>query len=219
MMGHRAAVVVRLLLGLAAFVGLASCAVTDPTLYYTLGRGAVSSSAAGMTQAKADAPTPLRSVAGTGAVGVGVGPVIMPGYLDRVMIVTRTSADTVSIANFHRWAEPLEDGIARVLTDEIAARVPTERVVMFPWRGVVARDLQYQVVIVVLLFDGRPGGAVTLDTRWRIISRDGKELLVKRSTVTETATAPGYEAMVAAMTRALVALGGDIAAEIRALPS
>ena len=39
-MGHRA--VVRRLLGLAASIGLASCAVTDPTQYYTLGQAAAS---------------------------------------------------------------------------------------------------------------------------------------------------------------------------------
>ena len=56
---------------------------------------------------------------------------------------------------------------------------------MFPWRGVVARIIQYQVVVAVLRFDGRPGGDVTLDTRWRILDRDGKELLFHRSTVIE----------------------------------
>ncbi len=40
-MGHRA--VVRRLLGLAASIGLASCAVTDPTQYYTLGQPAAGS--------------------------------------------------------------------------------------------------------------------------------------------------------------------------------
>ena len=135
-----------------------------------------------------------------------------------VDLSTVPKRDTVQLTMFHRWAEPLEDGIARIVADEIAARVPTEKVVMFPWRGVIARDLQYQVVIAVLRFDGRPGGDVTLDTRWRILGRDGKELVFKRSTVTEAATGLGYEAMVAAMTRALVALGGDIAGEIRALP-
>jgi hypothetical protein len=36
--------------------------------------------------------------------------------------------------------------------------------------------------------------------------------------VSEAAAGPGYEQMVAAMTRTLVALGQEIAAEIRAMP-
>ena len=150
--------------------------------------------------------------------GIGVGPVIIPGYLDRIQIVTRSGPDHVELSMFHRWAEPLEDGIARLLADEIGARVPTERVVMFPWRGVVARAIQYQVVVAVLRFDGSLDGDVTLDTRWRILGRNGDELAFSRSTITEPAVGPAYDSMVAAMSRTLVALGQEIAAAIRALP-
>jgi uncharacterized lipoprotein YmbA len=181
-----------LLLGLAAVFGLASCAVTDTTQYYTLGGATAASTvsrpepaAAASTASRADASTPRRSMAGTRAAGVGVGPVIMPGYLDRTQIVTRPGTDHVEISMFNRWAEPLEDGISRILAEEISARVPTERVVMFPWRGVVARVIQ------------------------------GDELVFRRSTVVEPAAGRGYEPVVAAMTRAVMTLGQEIAAEIR----
>jgi uncharacterized protein len=213
-----------LLLGLAAVFGLASCAVTDTTQYYTLGAATAAStnsrasaSTAASTEPRAGAATSRGSVAGSRAVGVGVGPVVMPAYLDRTQIVTRPGADQVEISTFNRWAEPLEDGISRILAEEISVRVPTERVVMFPWRGVVARVIQYQVVVAVVRFDGRPGGDVTLDTRWRILDREGDELLFRRSTVVETAAGRGYEPIVAAMTRAIMALGQEIAAEIRAM--
>lgn len=123
----------------------------------------------------------------------------------------------MELATFHRWAEPLEDGIVRILGEEIGARVPTERVIVFPWRGVVARTIQYQVVVAVQRFDGRPGQAVTLDTRWRILNRDGDELAFRRSTILEAAAGAGYEPMVAAMVHALGTLGREIAAEIRTL--
>lgn len=214
-MDHRA--VGRRVLGLAASICLAGCAVSDPTQYYTLGRSAANSSTAGSAESRASASTP-RSVAGTGTVSIGVGPVNVPVYLDRTQIVTRVPTDQVELSTFHRWAEPLEDGIARTLAEEIAARVPTERIVVFPWRGVVARAIQYQVVVTVLRFDGRPGGDVTLDTRWRILGGNGKELMLKRTTVAEAATGPGYQPMVAAMARAVAALGREMAAEIRAMP-
>src|SRR5262249_51213301 len=138
--------------------------------------------------------------------------------LDRTQIVTRTDADQVNLAHFHRWAEPLQEGIERVLAEEIGARVPTDRIATFPWRGVVARTLQYQVVVALTRFDGRPGGDITLDARWRILGRDGDELAFRRSTLIEAAAGPGYDPMVAAMTRTLVTLGQEIAAEIRAMP-
>jgi hypothetical protein len=215
-MDHRA--VVRRLLGLTASIGLAGCAVSDPTQFYTLGQGAASSPATESVERKASASTSPSRVATTGAVGIGVGPVLLPGYLDRSQIVIRTGADRVELSMFHRWAEPLADGIARTLADEIGARVPTDRIVAFPWRGVVARVIQYQVVVAVLRFDGRPDGDVILDTRWRILGRDGDELAFRRTTVTEAVAGRGYEPMVAAMARAVVALGQEIAAEIRTLP-
>ena len=126
---------------------------------------------------------------------IGVGPVIMPGYLDRVQIVTRTGTDQVEISVFNRWAEPLEDGIARILAEEIGARVPTDRIVMFPWRGVVAR--------VTSVPGGRRGDAL----RWArraatspsiragaFSARDGNELAFRRTTVTEPAAGPGLRA-------------------------
>jgi hypothetical protein len=210
--------VVRRLLGLTASIGLAGCAVSDPTQFYTFGQGAASSPTAESVERTASASTSRSRVAATGAMGIGVGPVLLPGYLDRSQIVIRTGADRVELSMFHRWAEPLADGIARTLADEIGARVPTDRIVAFPWRGVVARVIQYQVVVAVLRFDGRPDGDVTLDTRWRILGRDGDELAFRRTTVTEAAAGRGYEAMVAAMARAVVALGQAIAAEIRTLP-
>jgi uncharacterized lipoprotein YmbA len=214
-MDHRA--VVRRLLGLTASIGLAGCAVSDPTQFYTLGQGAASSPATESVE-RTSASTSPSHVATSGAVGIGVGPVLLPSYLDRSQIVIRTGADRVELSMFHRWAEPLADGIARTLAEEIGARVPTDRIVAFPWRGVVARVIQYQVVVAVLRFDGRPDGDVTLDTRWRILGRGGDELAFRRTTVTEAAAGRGYEPMVAAMARAVVTLGQEIAAEIRTLP-
>ena len=191
--------IARRLLALTVSIGLSSCAVSDPTLFYILSRA---------TPPRASTATvsiAMSSVDRTGIVGIGVGPVMMPGYLDRSQIVIRTGADKVEISTFHRWAEPLEDGIARVLAEEIATRV-------------VARTIQYQVVVAVLHFDGRPGSDVTLDARWRILAGDGRELAFRRSTVIQGVERSGYEPMVAAMGRALSTLGQEIATEIRALP-
>jgi len=205
--------IVRRLLGLAVCLGLTGCAVSDPTQYFTLAQAP-----APTAERTATASTAEGGVGQTTNVSIGVGPVIIPAYLDRRQIVTRTGTDQVELSAFHRWAEPLEDGMARILAEEIAARVPTERVVTFPWRGVVARAIQYQVVVTVVRFDGQPGGDVTLDTRWRILDPHGEEHAFRRSTVIETVKGPGHEPIVAAMTRAVVSLSREIALEIRALP-
>ena len=142
--------------------------------------------------------------------------VTMPGYLDRNQIVIRTGTDQVEISAFHRWAEPLEDGIARVLAEEIGARVPTERIVIFPWRGVVARTIQY-----------RSSSRCCVRRPARRRRHAGHALADSGPTARSWRPAihgdrgrggPGYEPMVAAMDRALGTLGQEIATEIRAMP-
>src|SRR5262249_6651652 len=179
---------VRRLLGLVTFISIAGCAVSDPTQYYFLGQTATRSSTARSVESRASAPGPRARGAGTDNVGIGVGPVIMPGYLDRTQIVTRGGPDRVQLATFHRWAEPLDNGIARILADEIGARVPTDRIVTFPWRGVVARVIQYQVVVAGDRFDGTLGGGVTLHARWRELGTERARGAVSRSTSHE----PGW---------------------------
>ena len=115
---------------------------------------------------------------------------------------------------YDRWAEPLESGIAQVLADNLSTRVGSERIAVFPWRGGVARVLDYQLAIVVLRFDGWPGRQVTLDTRWRLVGRDGQELVLKRSTINQPIAGEGYQSLVQAMSQALAALAQEIAAEI-----
>ena len=204
--------IVLCLVGLLPSAAMTACAVTDTTRYYALGQVAASVQTA-------RTPSGVRvDPEGMDAVAIGVGPVHLPGYLDRIQIVTRTSGDQVDLSPFYRWAEPLDEGIARVLAEEIGARVPTDRIVTFPWQGSIARVLQYQVVVAVLRFDARQGGGVVLDTRWRILGRDGAELAFRRSTLNEMAAGPGHGPIVAAMTRALLTLGQEIAAEIRTMP-
>ena len=185
----------------AAVLTLTGCmSVADPTKYYVL---------------SPTSPREAVPAASTSGVAVGVGPVLIPGYLDRVQIVTRDAHDGVSVAMYDRWAESLEKGIAEVLADNLSAQMGSERVAVFPWRGGVERVLDYQVAIVVLRFDGWPGRQATLDARWRVVGKDGQEVALKRSTINEPIAEQGYQALVQGMNRLLSALAREIASEIR----
>ena len=180
---------------------LTGCAgVADPTRYYVL---------SSTSPAPGDpVPTAVSSA------GVGVGPILVPGYLNRMQIVTRNGDDEVEISTYHRWAEPLEAGIAQVLANDLATQIGSERIVVFPWRGRLNQTLDYQVAVVVLRFEGSPGRQVTLDARWRLVGRDGKELVLKRTTINEPVTQDGYQSLVLGMNRVLRALAHEIAGEI-----
>jgi uncharacterized lipoprotein YmbA len=147
---------------------------------------------------------------------LGVGPVRLPGLLDRPQIVTRRGADEITQAEFDRWAEPLADTVPRVLAENVAALQKTDRIAVFPWDP--AQSVQYQLVVDVMRFDGAVGGDVVLDARWRILAADGKELAVNRSVLTQPTGRAGYQAVVTAMSRALTALSREIAATLETLP-
>ncbi len=156
-------------------------------------------------------PSPAaRPLAG---VAVGVGPVSIPAYLDGSSIVTRSGDGEVTLAGEHRWAEPLRDGIAQTLAENLAATLPSDAVPVFPWR--TPWTVQYRVTVDILRFDGTLGGLSVLDARWRLLDGTGKPLVLRAVHLQETATDTTYSALVSAHSRLLARLSQDIAAGIR----
>jgi uncharacterized protein len=143
---------------------------------------------------------------------LGVGPVTVPPSLDRPQIVTRTSRVKLVLADLDQWAGPLPDTIARVLAENLSLLIPTERVVFHPWPRTI--DPDYQITVEVLQFDRGPGGEVVLVARWSLLDRDGKELVLRTSRLSQAAGGTDYEAMVTAMGRTLETLARDMAATL-----
>jgi hypothetical protein len=139
---------------------------------------------------------------------VGVGPINVPEYLNRPQIVTRMSANELRLAEFHKWAEPLKNGIARVLAMNLAAALPVE-VVFFPWRR--TRIIDYQVAVQIERFDTDPEGRGTLGARWALFGRGGSQELVARAVrVTHEGEAVTYADRVATMSQVLADLSAAI---------
>jgi len=182
---------------------LAGCASTEPSRFYTL-----------TPMPGSDAK--ILSQAESQDVSIGVGPVRMPDYLDRQPIVTTSRQHKVKLAEFDRWAGSLKDDFSRVLSENLSILLSTNRVCLFPWRGSMAID--YQVEVEVIQFDGELGGNVSLIARWTVIGgKDNKVLIMKKTSFTEPAGSSGYEAMVAAQSRALMHLSRDIAVAVKSV--
>jgi len=178
---------------------LAGCASTRPSQFYTLSTSAVPA-----------VTTPANT-------SISVGPVSIPAVVDRPQIVVRTGANQVSIAEFDRWASPLKGDIARVVAENLISMLGTPQVTVFPQS--TAADASYRVVIDVLRFESEPGRTATLDALWTVISRKEGQSRRGRTTITEPAQGSGYAELVAAHSRALGRLSGDIAAVIREMES
>src|SRR6266498_1510380 len=81
---------------------LGGCLGTPPTRFYLL-------------PALTDVSSPAAM--GERTLTIGVGPVTLPPYLDRLQIVTRASQAQLHLAEFDQWAASLQDTVARVLAE------------------------------------------------------------------------------------------------------
>jgi hypothetical protein len=145
-----------------------------------------------------------------------VGPIKFSEYLDRTEIVTRSSSNKITFSDFDVWAGSLAEDFSRVLAENLSVLLSTESVIVYP--GPRPSSVDYQIAVDVIRFDGPLGGDVSLTARWAILQGKDKKLVsVRKSTIIEPSGARGYEAMVAADSRALEKLSREIAEAIRTL--
>ncbi len=146
---------------------------------------------------------------------IGVGPVILAGYLDRPQRVTPIASNQLRIDEFDRWGGGLEDNVADVLAENLSRLLGTDGVVTQPWGSSV--PIAFQVVIELRRLDRGIDGQVHLLAQWRLFRGDGVKLLsIRRSRLSEPVAGAGYNARTAAESRALAALSREIAEAIRA---
>jgi uncharacterized lipoprotein YmbA len=151
----------------------------------------------------------------TSKLSVVVGPVSVPDAVDRPEIVVRTGPNQVRPDEFNRWASPLHDQIARAVANNLLAILGTAHVTLSS--QILGTGAQYRVVIEVQQFESAPGEAATLDAIWSVSRTRGGRSITGRTTLRETSPQPGYDALVAAHSRAITRLSRDIAGALLAL--
>jgi len=162
--------------------------------------------------AQADAETSERAA----LIVYGLGPVILPAYLDRNQVATRLSPTEVAYSQWDRWAEPLGTNVSSVLQQQLASELGTDTIVAYPWVGI---PVDYQIEVRLLRFESDTTGASYLVARWTIrdVQRDRK-LVTKETSLTRSGKANDTPASTAALSGMLSELGHDIAGAVRKLP-
>lgn len=94
---------------------------------------------------------------------IGIGPVHVAQFLQRPQIVTHNGGTQLQVSDNSRWGEPLEQGIQRVLLQNIAALTGAETR-NFPWRQNATPD--YALRIDVIDLDKLSNGESILDVNW-----------------------------------------------------
>ena len=184
------------LLSLAASaLALTACGTTPPSRFYTL----------------VAVPAALKPAADAGGVAVDVGPVVLAEGLDRAQMVTRVGPYEVELHEFSRWAEPLEDNVARVLAEDLAVALGTQRIGVLP--GSETREESWRVSVNVLRLEASADGQSLLVARWRLFKPGASAPALTRKSAFSTPL-PSHDAagMAAALSTDVDALAREIAA-------
>jgi uncharacterized lipoprotein YmbA len=184
--------------GLLACCALCGCGSSPPTRFYILNQIAPSAAAA---------PAAASSIA------VRVEPPALAPEIDRPELVTRSGPNRVHVAGSQRWAAPLRGQIRRVISDDLAARLPA---------GLVAdpdepatNEPRRTLTLEIEEFYGDDSCAVSLRAGWAL-ANPKVNVLHGSEQVRIPGSAPCSGELPAAMSRALAVLADRLALVIAA---
>jgi uncharacterized lipoprotein YmbA len=156
-------------------------------------------------------PLAERSGAASDA-SVGVGPVLVPRYLDRAGLVTRKDDAEIEVASYARWAEPLDDMIASAIAENLVRLTGSHRIFAYPWPN--EQRVDHRVFVRIVQFEIGADGAAHLVCQWQIESKGAAQPRVERTelTVQPAGSSAGKQAV--ALSETIAKLSREIATAV-----
>jgi len=149
---------------------------------------------------------------------LGLRSIEMPAYLQSKLMVVRTGTNEIHFAEFDRWAEPLDEGISRVVKEALCSADNVESVAL---NSHGEDTLDYEVMIRVLACEGVRGpsgtGSVRLSLSWDIQSVRTNATMNIRGGFTATPTVwdgNDYGQLALQLSQAIAAAGHALAADL-----
>ncbi|MFA5056599.1 MAG: PqiC family protein [Opitutaceae bacterium] len=99
---------------------------------------------------------------------VGIRTVDVAAYLRTRSLAVRSHTNEIMFLDFTRWGEPLDQGITRVLAENLQSLRSVARVSTPPFRADEPRD--FEVLIRVTACEGTTDGGVRFAATWRILA-------------------------------------------------
>ena len=155
---------------------------------------------------------------GTSSRAAIVGPFQLAEYLDRPQIVTRDGENGVTVADFERWAEPLDANFQSVVTANVARLLGSDRILEYPAQTILKPERRVTGRISRLDVDTQ--GRAVLEVQWGVLDASGAAAGPgghpgRRSRYETQAADASYAARVAAMNAAVTAFSADVAAALQ----
>ena len=149
---------------------------------------------------------------------IGIGPVKIPEYQDRPQMVTLSKEKMIQLAQFDRWGESLDLGVARLIREDLTGMLPKATLTLYPWNPSMA--VKYQVVVEVVQLDSHLDGDMFLVAQWMIIDvQNSKVVIIKRSAFRQPIIPQNYSGLAQTLSGACASLSKQIAEALRSIPA
>lgn len=147
---------------------------------------------------------------------IGIGPVEIPEYQNRPQIVTQNENKMLMIAQFDRWGEPLDLGLARLISDDLTALLKDANVQVYPWN--LAIPVKYQVIMDVIKLESQLDKDLFLVVQWSVLNaQTNKAMLMKRSEFRQPIEPHNYAGLTKTLSAECVELSREIAKALASL--
>ncbi|MDW3095546.1 MAG: PqiC family protein [Gammaproteobacteria bacterium] len=104
---------------------------------------------------------------------LGVGPILVPGYINRPQIVTKSESAELIYAEFERWAEPMDEMFTRTLTQNITINSGSNSIISHPWSS--NANLNKELTAKIIKFENNSKGHALLIVQWQLLNKDDKK--------------------------------------------
>jgi len=147
---------------------------------------------------------------------LGIGPVKVPEYQDRPQMVTQNKEKMLKFAQFDRWGESLELGVARLIREDLTVMLPGAKLTLYPWNPMVA--VRYQVVAEIVQLDSELDKNMFLVVQWMVIDvQNSKTLFIERSEFRKPIIPQNYSGLAKTLSASLASLSSEIARSLATL--
>jgi uncharacterized lipoprotein YmbA len=151
---------------------------------------------------------------------VGVRAVQIAPYLQTKLFAVRSHANEVVFLDSTRWGELLDQGIARVLAENLQSLKNVARVSPPPFRADEQRD--FEILLNVAACGGAADGEVRFSARWRILAPTATAGTVAEGSYAASGLrwdGRDHGQLAAKLSEAIAALSRDIAAALPREPA
>jgi uncharacterized lipoprotein YmbA len=179
---------------------LTACASSPPTRFFALDPTSAAAPAAASGGAEHTAAKPVK-----------IDAVHIPPALDRNSMVRGESDNQLQISSQDRWAGDLGEMIRRVLTQDLAGRLPSGMVIA---PDSPAPPHARGLVVDILTFQPQASGEVVLDAGWTLLEGTQSNPVLRRSVHLTGSGASSAQGEAATMSALLGQLADSIAAEV-----